>query len=484
MKLSEIIHFEDYLSCELPEDTEVIELTTDFNKINKNSLLIITNSKKLPQNLTYIEPPLAVLCDKDAILPENFKKIWVENPRRVMAFAYSRFYGINFNSMKFIGVTGTNGKTSTATFIKKVLTDAKHKVGFIGTGKIEIDDKIISDQNYSMTTPDPALLYKSIKRMEVEGCDTVVMEISSHALALDKVAPIKFEYAVFTNLAEEHLDFHENMENYYLAKKKLFQNCNNAIINTDDKYGRRLAKEIEITTNTVGVLWRADSYVTNIENNGLEGINYIYHGANFIFRLKLKMSGIYNVYNTMLAIAVCIDMGCRPCEVKKSLSAIDVVDGRYEIIRDEITVIIDYAHTTSAYTNILKELYSVKGKGQLVCVFGCGGERDKSKRPKIAEAAETYADKIIITTDNSRNENPKDIISDIIKGFKSKCYEINEHRQEAIRSAIVSAKKGDIVAIIGKGNEKYNIDRTGYHPFDEKEIVKQSLKERQKDICE
>ena len=190
------------------------------------------------------------------------------------------------------------------------------------------------------------------------------------------------------------------------------------------------------------------------------------------------LPGDYNVYNSMLASCVCIDIGNKPCEVKKALESVNFIPGRFEITNDSITVVIDYAHTHVAFYNIMKELNQIKGNGRLCVVFGCGGERDRGKRPKMAEISEKYADKIIITTDNSRNENPKEIISDIIKGFQSKSYEVDEDRERAITTAILNARDGDVVAVIGKGAEGYNIDNDGYHDFDEKKIIKNALLKR------
>ncbi len=477
MKISEIIHKDEYILSTLPDDTEFARLTTDESDIRDDTVLIIGNEKRLVSN-DFNTPPLAIICGAETEIPDGIPFIRTENPRLALANAYYRFSGLSLSNTKVIGITGTNGKTTTATFIRKILKDCGFKTGFIGTGHIEIDNKTVSDDNYSMTTPDPSLLYNIMKEMEDSGCDFIIMEVSSHALALEKVAPIRFDYGLFTNLSSEHTDFHGDIESYYQAKRRLFEQCKTAIFNIDDPYARRCYNECKVRKLGVGVLWRKDVWVTNLTSLGLDGSSYMYNQDNFSFRLNLKIPGSYNVYNSTMAMALCIDAGCKPCHVKRAAEAVDIIPGRFEIIKSDITVIIDYAHTDAAFGNIMKDLSTIKTKGRLWVVFGCGGERDKEKRPKMAAIAEKYADKIIITTDNSRGENPKDIIYDIIRGFDKASYMINENRENAIINAISEANEGDTVAIIGKGCEKYNIDRDGYHPFDEKKILAYALKAR------
>lgn len=478
MKISDIIFKEEYLLSLAEDNWEFKSIVTDPERVDEDSVLIIPNSEKFGRNPTLPKKPVAVVCDAKCILPENIPVIRVNNSRLALANAFYRFEKADECKMKIIGVTGTNGKSTTALFLKTILSKCNHKVGLIGTGKIEIDGRVVSDNHYSMTTPDPALLYKSIRQMADEGCDTVVMEVSSHALALDKVAPLTFDYALFTNFSSEHLDFHGSKEEYFLAKSKLFSQCKCGVFNIDDEYGRRAYGICKARRLSAGIIWRGDLWASNIDNHGLDGVSYLYHGANFSSRIDLKLAGVYNVYNSMLAATVCIDMGCKPCDVKGILGEITYLPGRFEIIKDRISVIIDYAHTDSAFDNVMKELSSSKGNKKLTVLFGCGGNRDKAKRPKMAEIAEKYANKIIITSDNARSEDPKDIISDIIRGFKRGNFEVIENRRDAIRAALLCANDGDIVAIIGKGPEKYNIDINGYSDFDEKQIVLSSLEER------
>ena len=478
MKISDIIYREEYILSEVSDEIDFGKITTDPREICNGDLLIIPSSKKTTQPISFKVDPVAVICGENIILPENISRIIVKNPRLAASNAYCRYENFSQENMKIIGVTGTNGKTTTATLIMNVLSGVGYKVGFIGTGKIKIGDDDITPENYSMTTPDPPLLYRTLKLMQTLECDVVVMEVSSHALALDKVTPIEFDYAVFTNLSPEHTDFHIDMEDYFASKLRLFKKSKCSIFNIDDEYGKRAHSNCEGKKISAGILWRGDVWASNVNNYGFDGLSFTYHKDKFSFKMRLPIAGIYNTYNSLLAATVCIEMGCKPCEVKKVLENAKPIKGRYEIINDKISVIIDYAHTSTAFRTILSELYSIKGKHKLTVVFGCGGDRDKAKRPEMARIAENYADRIILTADNSRNENTKDIISDIIKGFQRGSYEIKERREEAICSAILDANDGDIIAIIGKGPEKYNIDKDGYHPFDEREIIQFALKNR------
>ncbi len=478
MILSEILKNINCTAKLLTGSEEIMHITTSPKDCDKKTLLIIPNSSKVSAEEIEAADPLAVMGDESLSRPSNIPKISAENIRSAVSFAFSNFYSVDYTRLKIIGITGTNGKTSTARLIAHCLNRNGFKAGFIGTGRIEISGECINEENYSMTTPDPPLLYKALKQMELSECTHIVMEVSSHALKLHKVDPIKFEYGVMTGLSPEHMDFHLNTEDYYKAKFSLFPFCKSVIFNIDDKYGRRAFNEYRGRKISAGILYKGNNYATDINDFGFGGIDYLYHGKNFTFKQRLRIAGVYNVYNAMLATAVATDMGIAPCKVKESLSELELIEGRYEIIKDDITVIIDYAHTDSALECILKSIHNAKGDGSLTVVFGAGGERDKEKRPRMAVAAEKYADRIIVTSDNSRGEEPMDIINDIVKGFEKKSYTVSVDRKEAIIEAILNAKRKDTVAIIGKGIERYNIDKYGYHSFDERAIISEALKER------
>ena len=476
MKLFELIDKNDIILSELDGSEQITKVTHRVDEC-EGALLVIPNDKRIPSE--FKTRPRAIVCGADAKVPSGIPTVRVLSQRRTTSRIYSRLCNIDHTKFKLIGVTGTNGKTSTAAFIRHAAEACGMKVGILGTGMIKAGEELLSEDYYSMTTPDPWVLYPAIKKMELAGCELIVMEVSSHALELQKVEPLKFDLGIFTNLSMEHLDFHQDMESYYNAKKKLFYSCDKAIINIDDYYGRRLAREIECERTTSGILWRGETYASNIINRGFDGIEYIYHGGSFSFTMKLRAAGVYNIYNSMLAISACCELGLKPCDIKKALSDIPSISGRYEIIKDDITVIIDYAHTDAALENILKSLVSARGsEHRLTVVFGCGGERDKAKRARMGRIAEIYADQTIITTDNPRGEDPREIIRDILDGFVEDNYSVIVDREAAIEEAIISARRGDVVAIIGKGAEKYSIDREGYHPFDERAIISSSLAKR------
>jgi len=423
--------------------------------------------------------PKAIVCeDKTVFGNTKIPIIEVKNARRAYAYAMSNSCGISYDGITFIGITGTNGKTSTATMLKTIFEYAKYKVGFIGTGKIISDNVSLSGSNYSMTCPDPEILYPSIARMKSDGCKIIIMEVSSHALSLEKTAPIPFWGAAFTGLSPEHLDFHGDMENYFLEKEKLIAKCDFAVINYDDAYGKRLCQKYKEKVIPCGVIWQSTVSATDVENFGLDGIEYILK-SNFLTKITLSVPGIYNVYNSMLAVSLCTRYGIAPCVCKKALSTLTHIDGRCEIIRDDITVVIDYAHTPFALKNLLKTVKVNKISGQkITLVFGCGGDRDTSKRPEMAKIAEYFCENVIVTSDNPRSESPQKIINDIVAGFTKNSYGVISDRRSAITYAIKSAFYGDIVIIAGKGHEKYTCDKAGYHYFDEREIIDKALKER------
>jgi UDP-N-acetylmuramoyl-L-alanyl-D-glutamate--2,6-diaminopimelate ligase len=486
MKISDVLSENEYYSeIKDVKDKEFFEIASKTDEITENSLFILIESINydLEKIINYIEKntPKFIVCEEHIPLPNiSSYVLYVENARRAMSYIYARFYSIDFEKMKFIGITGTNGKTTTASILKELLKATGEKIGFIGTGKIEIDNKRITDTRYSMTTPDPKILYSAIAEMQKETCKYVIMEVSSHSIYFDKISPIPFEIAIFTNLSEEHLDFHKNIEEYFNTKLRLFKQAKIGIFNADDKYSRKAMEKNYCFGMSIGILWEADANAREISIQGFSGSEFIYRESSLKFKAKTKLPGGYNVYNALFALKAAITLGVAPCIAKKRLGDVSKIEGRYEIIDGDITVIIDYAHTSAALENLLKSINSVKKPRQkLTIVFGCGGERDRKKRPEMARIAERLADFSIITLDNSRNENEETILSDILSGFeRTEKRKLITSRKQAIEFAVLSANDGDIVAVIGKGHEKYNIDKTGYHDFDEKEIIQMSLKRR------
>ena len=483
MNLKDIIYENECNEQKIP-DVEVKKITTNQNDIDSTTLFVFVSSIKfdIRKIISYVtsKRPAAIICENTLEISADIPILTVESTRRILPYLYARFYDVDFGRMRFVGITGTNGKTTTATMLSHILNFSGEPTGFIGTGKIVSNGKLLTDSTYSMTTPDPAVLYKHLKTMQNDGCSIIVMEVSSHALYFDKVLPIPFFIGIMTNLSLEHSDFHTDMESYFKTKMKLFSQCKYGIFNSDDHYCRRALREVVCEIKTIGAVWSAEAVARDIKVHGFEGSEYIYRDTERIFKVKLALPGIYNIYNSMLAINAAILLGVRPCIAKKALATIAKIDGRFEIINENPCVIIDYAHTPDAFEKFLKSINSAKNTGQrLIVVFGCGGERDKTKRPKIASVVEKYADIIIVTEDNSRGESESEIIKDILAGFTTtKKRKVITSRTAAIEHAVISAKPNDIVAIVGKGHERYNIGETGTVSFDERTIVKGALAKR------
>ncbi len=399
---------------------------------------------------------------------------------------YGQLCAVWFNHperrMKLIGVTGTNGKTTLATMIKEILASKGHRVGFIGTTGCLINGKPVQSDASTPTTPRVYELYRLLYEMAKNGCDCAVMEVSSFALAQNRIGPAKFRLAVFTNLTQDHLDYHGDMETYYEAKKKLFtEHCETAVINIDDKYGLRLYTELagkgieRISCSICGQA--ADLKGGNIKfENGITKFWVTASNKNYPF--ALPMMGAYNVMNAMQAIAVCVKLSLGVNAIAAALGGFSGVKGRCEFIPTgrDFMVICDYAHTPDALENMLPNIKK-NCEGRLICLFGCGGDRDKTKRPLMARAAEKYADMLVITSDNPRNEDPNAIIDDIVSGLEhTKPYIRITDRKAAIRRAITIAEKGDIIVLAGKGHEDYQILANDVHiRFDEREIVKEIM---------
>jgi UDP-N-acetylmuramoyl-L-alanyl-D-glutamate--2,6-diaminopimelate ligase len=382
--------------------------------------------------------------------------------------------------MKFIGITGSNGKTTTATLIYEILRKCGYKAGFIGTGKIISDGVVLTDSTYSMTTPDPTLLFPSIARMQADGCEYIVMEVSSHSIALGKIDPIYFEYAIFTNLDSDHLDFHKTKEDYFNTKLRLFEKTKMGLFNIDDDYVRQAYDRSNCDKRSLGIINRADVFATEVELKSLDKSSFFYREKDLIFKARINVGGAFNVYNALSALKCVIDLGIKPCIVKEALAAVEHVDGRMEIIEGYVRAVIDYAHTPMAFYNLLKTLkIKINPKQSMILVFGCGGDRDKTKRSEFGKYAEMFADKIIITEDNSRTEPFPAIADDIVRGIKSKTYTIIEDREKAIKYAFKSAKQGDVIAVIGKGHERYKIIGNDYIAFDERKIIRECMKEKE-----
>ncbi len=474
MRLLDILNRIDPI--EISEDIDVEkDVEISVNSPCECSLLFVTRRVKGGYSEVVAgNRPYAIVCEKEyAKSVSEVPTITVRNARRALALAYSAKHRIDYNEFSVIGVTGTNGKTTTATLIHHILSEGGVKCGFIGTGVVRIGCQDATPDDYTMTTPDPSVLYPLLYKMQSEGCKAVVMEVSSHAIALEKVAGIEFALAVFTNLTPEHMDFHTSIEEYFDTKLKLLRASHRCIVNIDDRYGIEAKKRLGAKAQTVGIVRGGDASATEISSHGMEGSEFYYRTDELIFHVCTDLPGAFNIYNVMLALSAAIDYGIKPCIAKKAIKSGVFVRGRMEKIHNEPSVIIDYAHTPFAFDNALKTLKNgKKARQRLIVVFGCGGERDKFKRAQMGLVASKYADYIILTEDNSRSEPTSEIINQILDGISVGVeHEVIEDRKEAIVHALGLANHNDIVAIIGKGHERYKIDSSGLHYFDEREIV-------------
>ncbi|MBR1864096.1 MAG: UDP-N-acetylmuramoyl-L-alanyl-D-glutamate--2,6-diaminopimelate ligase [Ruminococcus sp.] len=417
----------------------------------------------------------AVVCQRDLGLKEQ---VIVEDTRAVFPLLCSAWFGHPQRELKLIGVTGTNGKTTITTVIKKTLTAFGKKVGLIGTCQNEIGERIIPT---ARTTPEPYDLFELFREMADAGCEYCVMEVSSQGLEQKRVQGCRFEAGVFTNLTQDHLDVHGTMENYYQAKKLLFGISDRAIVNIDDSYGRRYISEIACPYKTYSAKGKADFYAEDIKL-GAAGVEYTFTDGRVRQRVDFGMPGMFNVSNSLAVIACLETLGFEPQKTAEVLGSIGGVRGRAESVPTglDFTVICDYAHTPDALVNVLSAIRE-SAPGKVKCLFGCGGNRDSTKRPLMAAAAADNADFLIVTSDNPRNEDPQAIIADILKGLEGKDtpYVCIPDRREAISYAVKNAEKDDIIVLAGKGHEDYQILAGGVKiHFDEREVVAQALAER------
>ena len=457
-------------------DIEIREISCEPQRCGEGILTVIYKRIGRGQN-DYVMPNDAItVCESDDNIVGGIV-IRVSKARYALSMLCSNFSKIDYNKLTFIGITGTNGKTTTATLCERILKYAGINVGFIGTGRIEYMGEILADTDYSMTTPDPTVLFPVIRKMQALGCTHIVMEVSSQAISLSKVIPIKFKVGAFLNLSEEHLDNHGSMEEYYRAKLSLFKNTEIGVFNADDTYSTKAKTHSGISIfKTIGIINDADLGVCELNDLKDEGYEYILRSGDLYFKLRQHLPGAFNVYNVLFAVAITEVVGIKNSLIRRAINEIYLVEGRCEIIKDEIRVIIDYAHTPCAMTEIISFAKSISYGNRVITLFGCGGERDRGKRPLMARAAEKHSDLLFITEDNSRREDPDIIIADIVSGIHNmERVRIIPDRECAIKEAILSANTGDTVLIVGKGNESYNDKEGKKRAFDERAIVKNAL---------
>ena len=458
-------------------DVDISAVTCDSRHVSKGCAFVCINGAtvdghKFAQSAAD-NGASVVICEKDVGL-EN--QIFVEDSRKVFAEVSAKWFGNPAEKLKIVGVTGTNGKTSVSYMIKEVLEHCGHKVGLVGTIQNMIGDEVLPSKN---TTPSAYELQSMFSLMLKSGCDYCVMEVSSHALDQDRVYGITFDVGLFTNLTQDHLDYHVTMDNYLLAKKKLFSQSSVAVMNSDDDYFSQMSEGLKTELVTYSTKNSCCDFVAKNIKLRSDGTEFEIVYKNETYAIKTAIGGKFTPYNALCAIACSTLLGFDIETVIKSIAGMTGVKGRAEVVPTgkDFTVIIDYAHTPDGLENILKTFAECE-KNRLIVLFGCGGDRDRTKRPKMGAIAASIADYVIVTSDNPRSEEPVKIIEDILEGMRDTevAFEVIENRVEAIKKAVQIAEKGDIIVLAGKGHETYQILKDGTIHLDEREVIAEALK--------
>jgi UDP-N-acetylmuramyl-tripeptide synthetase len=481
MRLQELLSESGCFTCERYENPEIRGVNTDSRKITDGDLFIAIPGYR-DDGTRYIEDALvrgaaAVLVDvklyKEVKGKIDLPLCTALSPRYCALLLSRILYGYPAQSLRLIGVTGTNGKTTVTYLLEAMLMEAGLSPGVIGTISYRWSDKVLTAHN---TTPDPVEIQKLMVEMKKDGIDHVIMEVSSHALAMNRVFPPDFGYALFTNLSQDHLDFHKSMDEYFDAKAILFEGLGKdgyAVINLDDDYGKRLIRRTPASVVTYGVEEGAD-YRGHDPELSIEGTSFSINGTRF----RSSLVGLHNIYNILASVALISHMGFGTDLISKALSRVKGIPGRFERAVEGrcFHVFVDYAHTPDALAHLLEAANSLKS-GRIITVFGCGGDRDRGKRPKMGRVVEENSDIAIVTSDNPRTEDPIAIINDIREGLRTHEHIIIPDRREAIYRAIELAEEDDIVLIAGKGHEDYQIlgERTIH--FDDREVAAEAVRD-------
>lgn len=420
----------------------------------------------------------AIVCERlPESINENVTYVTVRSSAQALGIMASNFYGNPSEQLKLVGVTGTNGKTTTVTLLYQLFSALGYNVGMISTVENRIIDSVIPSTH---TTPDPVQLNELLKKMVTAGCTHAFMEVSSHAVDQERIAGLKFAGALFTNITHDHLDYHKTFENYIKAKKKFFDELSGdafALVNADDKRGMVMLQNTRATKYTFGLKKMVD-YKGKIITNSLDGLELEVAGKNVWF----KMIGDFNAYNLLGVYGAAVLLGEESDEVLQHLSALGGAPGRFERVLpgSKITAIVDYAHTPDALKNVLETIAAFRtGNEQVITVVGCGGNRDKTKRPLMASIACKMSDKVVLTSDNPRDEDPMQIIREMQSGVlptEARKTLVLADREEAIKTACMMARENDIILVAGKGHETYQEIKGVKYPFDDREVMARVMK--------
>lgn len=472
MKLQELLRGVAVKSSTAAEDLEIREVRYDSRAVQAGDLFVAIRGFATDGH-QYIDKALeqgavAVVCEE---APAGVPAVVVENARQALAEIAANRFGHPADGMVMLGVTGTNGKTTTTYLVKHMLEDAGHKVGLIGTNQNLIGDEAIETER---TTPESYELHALFARMRDAGCTHVIMEVSSHSLVLDRVHGIPFAVGAFTNLTQDHLDFHKTMEEYRKAKAMLFAISDKGVINLDDNAAQAMLADAKCPCLTFSCEKDAADLTAKNIHLYADGVEFVATTKGELARVKLPIPGHFSVENALAALGIVLQIGMSLSDAAHSLATATGVKGRVEVVPTDTdyTVLIDYAHTPDGVENVLR---AVRGfaKGRVIALFGCGGDRDRTKRPKMGKIAADLADFCVVTSDNPRTEDPKAIIDDILEGMKDTKtpMQVIVDRSEAIHWALAHAKKDDVIVLMGKGHETYQEVNHVKHHMDEREIV-------------
>lgn len=484
MKLEKLLHDLEIRSWQGDVECEINGIAYDSRKVKPGCLFICIKGFKTDGHI-YARQAVdngaaAILAEQELDITGPVSVVYTSDCRKAMPIICSRYYGQPSRVLRMIGVTGTNGKTTTTHLIQVILEEWGKKTGILGTLYGKVDDY---KHEFGHTTPESLEIEEFLDITRQKKGEYVVMEVSSHALDLNRVDRILFDVAVFTNLTQDHLDYHQSMEKYKEAKLKLFKMIKGdnqfSIINADDEAAKDFIFAAGKNVITYGINNQADVKATRVITN-LKGSNFDVEYNNNVLSIKMKSIGLFSVYNALAAIAFAFKEGIDPRIIKAALEKVQGVPGRFEQIDcgQDFTVIVDYAHTPDGLKNILETARQIAEK-RLITVFGCGGDRDRTKRPQMGEIAARYSDFCIVTSDNPRSEEPQAIINDIIPGMnkvKNSRYSIIADRKEAIRHAIYLAHPGDLIIIAGKGHETYQLVKDQVLDFDDRKVAADFLK--------
>lgn len=463
-------------------ETDVKGLTFDSRKVLPGFAFIAVTGT-ISDGHSFIQKAIdsgarAIVCERlPEAINENITYVTVKNSGQALGIMSSNFFGNPSEHLKLVGVTGTNGKTTTVTLLHQLFSVLGYNAGLISTVENRIVDEAVPSTH---TTPDPIQLNELLKRMVAAGCTHAFMEVSSHAVDQERIAGLKFAGALFTNITHDHLDYHKTFENYIKAKKKFFDELGTeafALVNADDKRGMVMLQNTKASKYTFGLKKMVD-YKARIITNSLEGLELEVAGKNVWF----KMIGDFNAYNLLGVYATAVLLGEDSDEVLLHLSALNGAPGRFERVLpgSKVTAIVDYAHTPDALKNVLETISAFRtGNEQVITVLGCGGNRDKTKRPLMASIACKMSDKVVLTSDNPRDEDPMQIIREMQAGVlptEVRKTLVLADREEAIKTACMMAKENDIVLVAGKGHETYQEIKGVKYPFDDRLVMERMLK--------